>query len=141
MSRETGKVKWFSNEKGYGFIERADGEDVFVHHSDIVGEGFKTLHAGEEVEFEVISAEKGPKAQEVVREEDLGGGAPAAAPEGANRPAASHPSPPPPDRTEEAEEEGGADPEPEEGKTGGAGGSRSLADQLRDKLGGRFFGS
>lgn len=65
--RETGHVKWFSNEKGYGFIERDGREDVFVHHSQISMEGFRTLDAGEPVEFEIISGERGPKAQNVLR--------------------------------------------------------------------------
>jgi len=67
MSRETGRVKWFSSEKGYGFIERDGREDVFVHHSQISMEGFRTLDAGEPVEFEIISGERGPKAQNVIR--------------------------------------------------------------------------
>lgn len=67
MSSTTGTVKWFSNEKGYGFIEREDGDDVFVHHSAIQGSGFKSLDEGETVEFEVIQGDKGPKAQNVVR--------------------------------------------------------------------------
>lgn len=71
MSSTTGTVKWFSDEKGYGFIEREDGDDVFVHHSAIEGTGFKSLDEGETVEFEVIQGEKGPKAQNVVR---AGGG-------------------------------------------------------------------
>jgi CspA family cold shock protein len=75
MSRETGKVKWFSNEKGYGFIERDGLDDVFVHHSEIQMDGFRTLDAGEPVEFELISGEKGPKAQQVVRAEHVGAGA------------------------------------------------------------------
>lgn len=69
MSRETGRVKWFSNEKGYGFIERDGLDDVFVHHSEIQMDGFRTLDAGEPVEFDLISSEKGPKAQHVVRAE------------------------------------------------------------------------
>ncbi len=67
MSSSTGTVKWFSNEKGYGFIERDEGDDVFVHHSAIQGSGFKSLDEGETVEFEVIKGDKGPKAQNVVR--------------------------------------------------------------------------
>jgi len=67
MSRETGHVKWFSSEKGYGFIERDGSEDVFVHHSQISMQGFRTLDAGELVEFEIISGERGPKAQNVLR--------------------------------------------------------------------------
>jgi cold shock protein len=67
MARITGTVKWFSDAKGYGFIERADGDDLFVHHASIEGTGFKTLKEGERVEFEVLEEEKGPKAQSVVR--------------------------------------------------------------------------
>ena len=63
-----GRVKWFSDEKGYGFIEPEEGgEDLFVHHRDIEGSGFKTLDEGEEVEFETDSGPKGPRATNVVR--------------------------------------------------------------------------
>lgn len=67
MARSTGRVKWFSQEKGFGFLTQDDGPDVFVHHSAIEGTGFKTLHEGERVEFDVISEPKGLKAQNVVR--------------------------------------------------------------------------
>ncbi|ABY93336.1 cold-shock protein [Thermoanaerobacter sp. CM-CNRG TB177] len=60
-----GKVKWFNAEKGYGFIEREDGTDVFVHYSAIEGDGFKTLEEGQKVEFEVVEATKGPQASKV----------------------------------------------------------------------------
>jgi len=62
-----GKVKWFSAEKGYGFIETEEGEDVFVHFSAIQGEGFKTLEEGQEVEFEVTEGKRGPQAINVTR--------------------------------------------------------------------------
>lgn len=62
----TGTVKWFDDAKGYGFIERADGEDVFVHYSAIVGEGYKSLTEGSEVEFDVEEDPKGPRAANVV---------------------------------------------------------------------------
>ncbi len=67
MTRLTGTVKWFSDAKGYGFIERDDGGDIFVHHTSIEGTGFKTLKEGERVEFGVLEEDKGPKAQDVVR--------------------------------------------------------------------------
>lgn len=60
-----GKVKWFNAEKGYGFIEREDGTDVFVHYSAIETEGFRTLEEGQNVEFEVVEAAKGPQAAKV----------------------------------------------------------------------------
>ncbi|MDD2889792.1 MAG: cold-shock protein [bacterium] len=59
---ESGKVKWFNERKGFGFIERASGGDVFVHYSDIDGKGFRALEEGQEVEFEVVETDKGPKA-------------------------------------------------------------------------------
>ncbi len=67
MARTTGTVKWFSQEKGYGFLTRPDGPDVFVHYSAIEGNGFKVLYEGEEVEFDVVTEAKGPKAANVVR--------------------------------------------------------------------------
>ncbi len=67
VSMERGKVKWFNENKGFGFIEREDGDDVFVHFSAIQGDGFKTLTEGQEVEFEVVEGEKGPQAKNVVK--------------------------------------------------------------------------
>lgn len=63
----TGKVKWFNAEKGFGFIEREDGDDVFVHFSAIQVDGFKTLEEGEEVEFEIVEGNRGPQAANVTR--------------------------------------------------------------------------
>lgn len=65
--RLTGKVKWFTDSKGYGFIERPDGDDVFVHYSAIEGSGFRTLTEGQEVEFEVVDGPKGKQAANVVK--------------------------------------------------------------------------
>ncbi|MFQ5717486.1 MAG: cold-shock protein [Nitrospinales bacterium] len=65
-----GKVKWFSDKKGYGFIESEDGEDCFVHHSEIQIEGFKTLKEGQSVEFEKTMGGKGPQASKVVPQEE-----------------------------------------------------------------------
>ena len=61
-----GKVKWFSNQKGYGFIQTSEGEDIFVHFSAIQAEGFKTLGQGQEVEFEISASPKGPQAENLV---------------------------------------------------------------------------
>ncbi|HOO56401.1 MAG TPA: cold-shock protein [bacterium] len=63
--REKGKVKWFNESKGFGFIEREQGNDVFVHYTAIRSEGFKTLQEGQEVEFEVVTGPKGDQASEV----------------------------------------------------------------------------
>lgn len=62
---EKGKVKWFNTEKGYGFIQREDGKDVFVHYSAIQSEGFKNLAEGQDVEFDIVEGEKGPQAANV----------------------------------------------------------------------------
>ncbi len=62
-----GTVKWFSNQKGYGFITPEDGKDVFVHHSEIQGEGYKTLEEGQAVEFEITDGPKGEQAKNVVK--------------------------------------------------------------------------
>ena len=63
--RETGKVKWFNATKGYGFIERTDGQDVFVHYSAIRGSGYRSLEEGQAVEFDIADGPKGPQAQDV----------------------------------------------------------------------------
>ena len=64
----TGKVKWFSNSKGYGFIGRDEGTDVFVHYSAITGDGYRTLREGDIVEFEIVEGKKGPQAANVVKQ-------------------------------------------------------------------------
>lgn len=64
---QTGTVKWFNAEKGFGFIEVEEGNDVFVHFSAIVGEGFKTLDEGQSVEFEIVEGDRGPQAANVVK--------------------------------------------------------------------------
>ena len=67
LSRTTGRVKWFNNTKGYGFIGQEGGADVFVHYSAINGDGYKTLQEGDLVEFEVTQGQKGPQAEKVVK--------------------------------------------------------------------------
>ncbi|WP_071394532.1 cold-shock protein [Bacillus tuaregi] len=63
----TGKVKWFNAEKGFGFIESSEGQDVFVHFSAIQTEGFKTLEEGQDVSFEIVEGNRGPQAANVVK--------------------------------------------------------------------------
>ncbi|WP_042463863.1 cold-shock protein CspD [Neobacillus dielmonensis] len=65
---EHGKVKWFNNEKGFGFIEREGGEDVFVHFSAIQGDGYKSLEEGQEVTFEIENGQRGPQAVNVQKQ-------------------------------------------------------------------------
>lgn len=62
---EKGTVKWFNSRKGFGFIERPDGDDVFIHYTAIEGEGYKSLNEGDEIEFEVVEGPKGPQAANV----------------------------------------------------------------------------
>lgn len=67
MSRLKGTVKWFNNAKGFGFIGREDGPDVFVHYSAIQSEGYKSLQEGDPVEFEIVEGQKGPQAGNVTK--------------------------------------------------------------------------
>ncbi len=81
--RTTGTVKWFNNDKGFGFIAPEDGgKDLFVHHSAIQGSGFKSLDEGERVEFDIVEGQKGPAAENVTR---LGGGTPSSGGGGGSR--------------------------------------------------------
>ncbi len=65
--KEQGTVKWFNNEKGYGFVSRNSGGDVFVHHTAIQGSGFKSLNEGDSIEFDVAQGPKGLQAQNVIK--------------------------------------------------------------------------
>ena len=68
MAQYNGTVKWFNNAKGFGFIGREEGPDVFVHYSAIQGDGYKSLKEGDEVEFDIVDGQKGPQADTVVRQ-------------------------------------------------------------------------
>jgi CspA family cold shock protein len=67
MERLKGTVKWFNNAKGYGFIGRADGPDVFVHYTAIAAEGYKSLQEGDQIDFEIAEGKKGPQAANVIK--------------------------------------------------------------------------
>jgi CspA family cold shock protein len=67
VDRLRGTVKWFNNAKGYGFIGREDGPDVFVHYSAVTSEGYKSLSEGDAVEFEIVQGDKGPQAANVIK--------------------------------------------------------------------------
>ena len=69
MERNNGTVKWFDVKKGWGFIQREDGDDIFVHYTSINGDGFRSLDDGQEVEFEIVDGPKGLQASNVVKKE------------------------------------------------------------------------
>jgi CspA family cold shock protein len=82
LAQYKGTVKWFNNAKGYGFLGRDGGADVFVHYSSIQSDGYKSLKEGDEVEFDIVEGSKGPQADQVVRLKDVAGpGAAAAGPD------------------------------------------------------------
>jgi CspA family cold shock protein len=132
-------VKWFSREKGWGFIRLESGEDIFVHHSDIEGEGFVTLEDDQPVEFTVEDMEKGPRARDV---REIGAAAlPADAAPGREAPPREPTREPPrePSRRNAAARSKPAEPAPR--STHSDDGARMpLAEQLRRRLGARFPG-
>lgn len=148
MARLRGNVKWFDTEKGWGFIRLEDGEEVFVHHSDIQGEGFRSLKDGAEVELEVERADRGPRARKVIA---IGAEAPgpdprSSAPQDSRRAAGSGRS----NRSRggrsrerrtnsgHAADSRPAAPQDAGGPTGTGSGLRTLEEQVRDRLAPRF---
>ncbi len=93
MTREKGIVKWFSTDKGYGFIRREDGAEIFVHHTDIEVDGYASLKNGETVEFDVFESDRGPKARNLVPLEADGSGPAARARTGDGSKKAEAPAP------------------------------------------------
>lgn len=129
MGREKGTVKWFSTEKGYGFIRRDRGGEIFVHHTDIEVEGYASLRNGETVEFEVFESDRGPKARKLIPLEPVpaAGGA-----EGKNEAGS--------DRRRSGGKRAGARDRARGRRDGERRDVGSLADQLRSRLAGRFPG-
>ncbi len=146
MAREKGVVKWFSTEKGYGFIRREGGDEIFVHHTDIEMDGYASLKNGETVEFDVFDSDRGPKARNLVPL-DVAGASPAPGAKAGERGAGAE--------TRSRGGRGGAGGRKRGSRSGSesdrstkgsqgpkdqAEGKKSLAAQLRERLGRRFPG-
>jgi CspA family cold shock protein len=142
MAREKGVVKWFSTDKGYGFIRRESGDEIFVHHTDIEVDGYAALKNGETVEFDVFESDRGPKARNLVPL-DADGTRPAPRPktaEGAAKGARESSR-----RTRGGSGRGSREREPAaraepDVKPAAAEGNKTLAQLLRERLGKRFPG-
>ena len=129
MGRVRGTVKWFDPEKGWGFIRLDSGQEVFVHHSDIEGEGFRTLKDGEPVELEVEQANRGPRARKVAEP----GAEVASRPSGSKAEAGRH------EAGEKRETRGSSRARPAAAAAGRSGAEgRSLDEQVRAALGDRY---
>ena len=136
MAREKGVVKWFSTDKGYGFIRRESGDEIFIHHSDIEVDGYASLKNGETVEFDVFESDRGPKARNLVPTE-AGGSRPAAGAKDGEKSA----------KTEtRSRGRGGSGGRKRGSRSGSASasertdGKKPLAELLRERLGRRFPG-
>jgi CspA family cold shock protein len=143
MAREKGVVKWFSTEKGYGFIRREGGDEIFVHHTDIEVDGYASLKNGETVEFDVFESDRGPKARNLVPL-DVAGASPApgarAGERGARAETRSRGGAGGRKRRSGSSSESDRSTKGSQGPTDRAEVKRSLAVQLRERLGGRFPG-
>lgn len=139
MAREKGTVKWFSTDKGYGFIRRETGDEIFVHHTDIEVDGYASLKNGETVEFDVFESDRGPKARNLVPL-DADGSRPAPRARAAKPDPAQKPSGRSRGRKGSSSgREGSASPQT--GQSDPAeGAKKTLAQQLRERLGKRFPG-
>jgi CspA family cold shock protein len=137
MTREKGIVKWFSTDKGYGFIRREDGAEIFVHHTDIEVDGYASLKNGETVEFDVFESDRGPKARNLVPLEADGSGPAARARTGDGSKKAEAPAPRKRGRSADRGHSGRSESGP---AAEVAGGKKTLAAQLRERLGRRFPG-
>jgi CspA family cold shock protein len=138
MAREKGTVKWFSTDKGYGFIRRNQGGEIFVHHTDIDVEGYAALKNGETVEFEVFESDRGPKARNLVPLGPDGEPAPRARPQDASDEGGKA------EKTQaSAKDRGGrrgAEEKAAPAEPDASNGEKSLAQHIRERLGKRFPG-
>jgi CspA family cold shock protein len=149
MAREKGIVKWFSTDKGYGFIRRDSGDEIFVHHTDIEVDGYAALKNGETVEFDVFESDRGPKARNLVPL-DVDGTKPAPrAKTGDGRARGGRGAGPAPEAKAERGSRGGRRESGDRKRSGSsgksataatAGGKVTLAQQLRERLSKRFPG-
>lgn len=143
MAREKGVVKWFSTEKGYGFIRREGGDEIFVHHTDIEVDGYASLKNGETVEFDVFDSDRGPKARNLVPL-DMAGTSPAPGAKtgerGAKTETRSRSGARGRKRGSRSGSESGGSTKGPQGPKDQAEAKKSLAAQLRERLGGRFPG-
>ena len=136
MAREKGVVKWFSTDKGYGFIRRESGAEIFVHHSDIEVDGYASLKNGETVEFDVFESDRGPKARNLVPTE---AGEPRSAPDAKSGKRDGKAE----TRSRGRGGSGGRKPGSRSGSASASDrkdGKRPLAELLRERLGRRFPG-
>jgi CspA family cold shock protein len=139
MAREKGVVKWFSTDKGYGFIRRESGDEIFVHHSDIEVDGYASLKNGETVEFDVFESDRGPKARNLVPTE-AGESRPAPGAKAGQRDVKAETRSRGGRGGSGGRKRGSGSGSDSASETDRAGGKRPLAELLRERLGRRFPG-